>query len=91
MCDGSTTTVRTPHGHTGAIDITVGVHQGPAPSPFLFLLTMDVITDERMDGPLKTILYADDISLIAESKEELQNKLQKWQEECWWRMESDWT
>nr|CDJ87838.1 endonuclease-reverse transcriptase HmRTE-e01 [Haemonchus contortus] len=32
-----------------------------------------------MDGPLKTILYADDIALIAESKEELQDKLQRWQ------------
>ncbi|XGW23671.1 hypothetical protein V3C99_005693, partial [Haemonchus contortus] len=28
---------------------------------------MDVITEELMDGPLKTILYADDIALIAES------------------------
>ena len=40
---------------------------------------MDVITEELMDGPLKTILYADDIALIAESKEELQDNLQKWQ------------
>uniref|UniRef100_A0A0N4WHC3 Reverse transcriptase domain-containing protein n=1 Tax=Haemonchus placei TaxID=6290 RepID=A0A0N4WHC3_HAEPC len=29
---------------------------------------------------LKAILYADDIALLAESREELQNKLQKWQE-----------
>ncbi|XGW34175.1 hypothetical protein V3C99_018193, partial [Haemonchus contortus] len=67
------------HGQTGAIDVTVGVHQGSALSPFLFLLTMDVITEELVDGPLKTILYADDIALIAESKEELQDNLQKWQ------------
>ncbi|XGW19497.1 hypothetical protein V3C99_003389 [Haemonchus contortus] len=79
MYDGSTTTIRTPHGQTGAIDVTVGVHQGSALSPFLFLLTMDVITEELMDGPLKTILYADDIALIAESKDELQDKLQNWQ------------
>ncbi|XGW34423.1 hypothetical protein V3C99_018363 [Haemonchus contortus] len=79
MYDGSTTTIRTPHGQTGAIDVTVGVHQGSALSLFLFLLTMDVITEELMDGPLKTILYADDIALIAESKDELQDKLQNWQ------------
>uniref|UniRef100_A0A0N4WN98 Reverse transcriptase domain-containing protein n=1 Tax=Haemonchus placei TaxID=6290 RepID=A0A0N4WN98_HAEPC len=79
MYDGSTTTIRTAHGQTGAIDATVGVHQGSALSPFLFLLTMDVITEELVDGPLKTILYADDIALIAESKEELQDNLQKWQ------------
>nr|CDJ93788.1 RNA-directed DNA polymerase (reverse transcriptase) domain containing protein [Haemonchus contortus] len=75
MYGGSTTTIRTAHGKTGAIDVTVGVHQGSALSPFLFLLTMDVITEELVDGPLKTILYADDIALIAESKEDLQ----KWQ------------
>ncbi|XGW13282.1 hypothetical protein V3C99_013707 [Haemonchus contortus] len=61
MYDGSTTTIRTAHGHTGAIDVTVGVHQGSALSPFLFLITMDIITEKLMDGPLKTILYADDI------------------------------
>nr|CDJ97414.1 RNA-directed DNA polymerase (reverse transcriptase) domain containing protein [Haemonchus contortus] len=77
--DGSTTAIRTPHGQTGAIDVTVEVHQGSALSPFLFLFTMDVITEELMDGPLKTILYADDIALIAESKDELQHKLQNWQ------------
>ncbi|VDO80915.1 unnamed protein product [Haemonchus placei] len=32
-----------------------------------------------MDGPLKTILYADDIALIAESQEKLTGKLEKWQ------------
>nr|CDJ81728.1 RNA-directed DNA polymerase (reverse transcriptase) domain containing protein [Haemonchus contortus] len=78
MYDGSSATIRTAHGQTGAIDVTVGVHQGSALTPFLFLLTMDV-TEEFMDGSLKTILYADDIALIAESKEELQDKLQKWQ------------
>nr|CDJ94779.1 RNA-directed DNA polymerase (reverse transcriptase) domain containing protein [Haemonchus contortus] len=79
MYDGSSTTIRTAHGQTGAIGVAVGVHQGLALSPFLFLLTMDVITEELVDGPLKTILYADDIALIAESKVELQDNLQKWQ------------
>ncbi|VDO75247.1 unnamed protein product [Haemonchus placei] len=32
-----------------------------------------------MDVPLRTILYADVIALLAGSREELQNKLQKWQ------------
>ncbi|XGW16609.1 hypothetical protein V3C99_001789 [Haemonchus contortus] len=48
MYDGSNTTIRTPHGQTGAIGVT-------------------------------TILYADDIALIAESSDELQDKLQNWQ------------
>uniref|UniRef100_A0A7I4XTN1 Reverse transcriptase domain-containing protein n=1 Tax=Haemonchus contortus TaxID=6289 RepID=A0A7I4XTN1_HAECO len=46
---------------------------------FLFLLTIDVITEELMDGPLKTILYANDIALIAEGTKELQDTLLKCQ------------
>uniref|UniRef100_A0A7I4YFU4 Reverse transcriptase domain-containing protein n=1 Tax=Haemonchus contortus TaxID=6289 RepID=A0A7I4YFU4_HAECO len=34
---------------------------------------------ELVDEPLKSILYADGIARIAESKEEFQDKLQKWQ------------
>ncbi|VDO40252.1 unnamed protein product [Haemonchus placei] len=67
--DGSTTT--TPHGQTGAIDVTVEVHQGSALSTSLSLLTMDVIMKELINGSLKAILYAVDIALIAESKEDL--------------------
>ncbi|VDO21549.1 unnamed protein product [Haemonchus placei] len=70
ICDGSTTTIRTAHGQTGAVVVSIKVHQGSALSPFLFLFTMDVITEELVDGPLETILYA---------KEELQDNLQKWQ------------
>uniref|UniRef100_A0A7I4Y216 Reverse transcriptase domain-containing protein n=1 Tax=Haemonchus contortus TaxID=6289 RepID=A0A7I4Y216_HAECO len=76
--DGFTTTVRTPHGHSGAVDVAVGVRQGSALSTFLSLFRMDVITEKLMDGPLKTILYAD-IALIAESKKEFQDQIQKWQ------------
>ncbi|XGW05867.1 hypothetical protein V3C99_016320 [Haemonchus contortus] len=60
--DGSTITIRTPHIRTGAIDVTVRVHQRSA--LIIFLLTMDVIREELMGGPYKAILYADDIALI---------------------------
>ncbi|XGW01091.1 hypothetical protein V3C99_013780, partial [Haemonchus contortus] len=81
MFDGSTTEVCTPHGLAGATDVTDEVHQGSALRPFLFLLTLDVITSELLDEPLKAILYAYDIALIVESREEPQEKLQKWQGE----------
>uniref|UniRef100_A0A7I4YLC8 Reverse transcriptase domain-containing protein n=1 Tax=Haemonchus contortus TaxID=6289 RepID=A0A7I4YLC8_HAECO len=50
--DGSTTTIRTPYSQTGAIDVHGCGAQGSALSPFLFLFTMDIITEELMDGPL---------------------------------------
>ncbi|VDP22979.1 unnamed protein product [Heligmosomoides polygyrus] len=31
------------------------------------------------EGPLRTILYADDIALVADNQEELEEKVQLWQ------------
>ncbi|VDL82321.1 unnamed protein product [Nippostrongylus brasiliensis] len=71
--------VRTPHEHTKAMDIVCNVHQGSALSPFLFILTLDGMVSHLVKDPLKTILYADDIALIADSREELQGRVQEWQ------------
>uniref|UniRef100_A0A8L8KRW8 Reverse transcriptase domain-containing protein n=1 Tax=Heligmosomoides polygyrus TaxID=6339 RepID=A0A8L8KRW8_HELPZ len=77
--EGSKAAVRTPHGMTKKMDITVGVHQGSALSPFLFVLTLDCIVNHLEKGPLRTILYADDITLVADRREELEEKVQLWQ------------
>ncbi|VDO22373.1 unnamed protein product [Haemonchus placei] len=76
MCDSSKTTIRTPQGLTEAIDVTVGVHQVSALSPFLFLLTMGVIAKELMGGLLMSFPYAYDIALIKWSEEAPQDKQQ---------------
>ncbi|VDP49141.1 unnamed protein product [Heligmosomoides polygyrus] len=67
------------HGMTKKMDITVGMHQGSALSPFLFVLTLDCIVNHLEEGPLRTILYADDIALVPNSREELEEKVQLWQ------------
>ncbi|VDP13990.1 unnamed protein product [Heligmosomoides polygyrus] len=64
---------------TKKMDTTVGVHQGSALSPFLFVLTLDYIVNHLEEGPLRAILYADDIALVADSREELEEKVQLWQ------------
>ncbi|EYC43100.1 hypothetical protein Y032_0503g2638 [Ancylostoma ceylanicum] len=79
MYDGSTARVRTSHGMTSKFDITVGVHQGSALSPFLFIMTLDTVVKHLLEGPPSTLLYADDVALIADSRAELQLKIQKWQ------------
>ncbi|VDO69260.1 unnamed protein product [Heligmosomoides polygyrus] len=48
-------------------------------SPFLFLLTLDSIVNPLEEGPLRTVLYADDIALVADNQEELEDKVQLWQ------------
>ncbi|VDP15178.1 unnamed protein product [Heligmosomoides polygyrus] len=57
---------------------TVGVHQGSALSPFLFLLTLESIVNHLEECPLRTILCADDIVVVADNQEELEEKVQLW-------------
>ncbi|VDO86060.1 unnamed protein product [Heligmosomoides polygyrus] len=48
---------------------------GSALSPFLFVLKLDCIVKYLEEGFLRTILYADDIALVADSREELEEKV----------------
>ncbi|EYC46334.1 hypothetical protein Y032_0401g787 [Ancylostoma ceylanicum] len=79
MYEGTTARVRTSLGTTSKFDITVGVHQGSALSPFLFIMTLDTVVKHLLEGPPCTLLYADDVAVIADSTAELQVKIQKWQ------------
>ncbi|EYC00666.1 hypothetical protein Y032_0114g463 [Ancylostoma ceylanicum] len=79
MYEGSPTRVRTAHGTTSKFEISVGVHQGSALSPFLFILTLDKVVKNLMEEPPFTLLYADDVAFIANSKVEIQDKIRKWQ------------
>ena len=55
-----------------------GVHQGSVLSPLLFVIVVDVVTNEIKEGMLQEILYVDNIVLIAESMAELQEKIYGW-------------
>ena len=58
--------------------INVGVHQGSALSPLLFILIMDEATKECQGEALWHLLYADDLVLSAESKEAVEQKFMEW-------------
>ena len=53
-------------------------HQGSALSPLLFITVMDVLTEHLGDEEPWAMLFADDIVLAAETKKELQEKLENW-------------
>ena len=53
----------------------VGLNQGSAPTPFLFAMIMDVLTkDVRKDAPWDMV-FADDVVLWREDREELEVSL----------------
>ena len=79
---GQEATVRTRHGTTDWFQIGKGVHQGCISSPCLFNLQAEyIMQNARLDeaqAEIKTVgrninnlRYADDSTLMAESKEEL--------------------
>ena len=85
-------TVRTGHGTTDWFQIGKGVRQGYILSPFLFNFYAKYIMrnaglDEAKAGikiagrNINNLRYADDTTLMAESKEELQRLLMKGKEE----------
>ena len=89
---GQEATVRTRHGTTDWFQIGKGVHQGCILSPCLFNLYAEYIMqnarlDEAQTGikiarrNINNLRYADDTTLMAESKEELKSLLMKVKEE----------
>ncbi|EYB87852.1 hypothetical protein Y032_0256g368 [Ancylostoma ceylanicum] len=67
-------------GTSAEFPISVGVHQGSALSPLLFILVMDAITRDLQRPAPWTLLYADDVMLASEQKEDLQRQTQAWSE-----------
>lgn len=72
--------VRCPAGLTDSFPVTVGVHQGSALSPLLFIIVMDSITRDLQKSVPWTLLYADDVLLAAETRNDLEAQVQTWYE-----------
>ena len=79
MYEGAKTTVKTRYGETESFPVEVGLHQGSALSPFLFLVVLDTITmDVRDNDDLWELLIANDLVIIADTEEELQERYLLW-------------
>ena len=78
MYEGSETVVRCAIGTTKSFQVKVGLHQGSALSPFLFAVIMDRLTNEVRREPPWTMLFADDIVIWEEIREEVEQRLESW-------------
>ncbi|KAK3512256.1 hypothetical protein QTP70_002279 [Hemibagrus guttatus] len=78
MYERSRTVVRCAVGQTEEFNVEVGLHQGPALSPFLFAIVMDQLSEEvRQEYPW-TMMFADDIVICSESREQVEENLERW-------------
>ncbi|XP_064072281.1 uncharacterized protein LOC135193495 [Vanessa tameamea] len=80
MYRGSCTYVRSPAGNTDQFSVAVGMHQGSALSPYLFLLIIDALTEDIQEEAPWCMLFADDIALVSEDGPEIQSRLEYWQQ-----------
>ena len=62
---------------SSSFSVKVGVHQGSPLSPLSFIMVMDVLTEDVMDGSLMELLYADDLILCGESLNEVMDKYER--------------
>ena len=60
------------------LGVNVGVHQGSVLSPLLFIIVLEALSRSFRGGLPLELLYADDLVLLAESKELLLEKIKKW-------------
>ncbi|KAK3553819.1 hypothetical protein QTP70_012215 [Hemibagrus guttatus] len=78
MYERSRTVVRCGVLQTEDFKVEVGLHQGSALSPFLFAIVMDQLSEEvRQESPW-TMMFADDIVICSESREQVEENLERW-------------
>ncbi|KAK3552031.1 hypothetical protein QTP70_031579 [Hemibagrus guttatus] len=77
MYERSRTMVRCAVGQTEEFKVEVGLHQGSALSPFLFAMVMDQLSEVRQESPW-TMMFADDIVICSESREQVEENLERW-------------
>ncbi|KAK3551371.1 hypothetical protein QTP70_016656, partial [Hemibagrus guttatus] len=78
MYERSRTVVRCAVGQTEEFKVEVGLHQGLALSPFLFAMVMDQLSEEVRQKSPWTMMFADDIVICSESREQVEENLKRW-------------
>ena len=65
-------------GESSKFNVEVGLHQGSALSPYLFLILMDVLTERARTEAPESMLFADDIVLCGDKDVDMTEYLESW-------------
>ena len=66
-------------GASEEFEVKMGLRQGSVLSALLFIAVLDLISRKTvMKDAMKKLLYADDLALVANGKQELQESLEEW-------------
>ena len=82
MYNKAKTAVRSTVELTDEFEVGVGFHQSSALSPFLFAIIMDVQTKDIWREAPWDMLFADDIMLYRQSRQELKEVVEAWRTEA---------
>jgi len=80
MYTDAKTVVSTIYGNSSCSEIKVGMHQGSALSPLLFVIAMEAIFKEFRVALPWELLHAGDLVMIAESEEDLIKRPNEWKD-----------
>ena len=78
MYGKSTTVAKHIGNESKAFIVRVGVHRGSLLGPLLFIIVLEALSRRFREGLPTELLYADDLALMAATRELLMEKLQKW-------------
>jgi len=80
MYEGVKTSVEIDGGVSEEFEVNVEVHQGSVLGPLLLIIVMEALSREFRVGLPWQLLYADDLVLMAETKEKLMAELLVWKD-----------
>ena len=76
MYQGATNRVKSKRGISEQFEVGIGLHQGSALSPFLFIMLVETISQDVRTELLWELLYADVLAISGITSTDTQNRLE---------------